>query len=200
MKRPVPNLGFVRCPQCARSLSGDLYDRTDDVHCPRCDAQIRIEVFPALYREPVRNRAGEPLDEEGQAGCFYHPQKKAIIPCGGCGRFLCALCDVELAGRHLCPACIETFRTRGSWAPLIVKRTLYDRAALYLALLPVLLFFLVVPVFLSVFTAPMAIYLALRHWRTPTSLLPRTRLRFAAAILLAGLQLAGWAVFFVKIL
>jgi hypothetical protein len=69
-------------------------------------------------------------------------------------------------------------------------RNLYDAIALYVALLPILFF----PV--TLVTAPMAIYLVIRHWSSPGSLVPRTRIRFVAAALIALVQLTGWGCFF----
>src|SRR5438874_13754528 len=88
---------------------------------------------------------------EGEAGCFYHPQKRAIIPCAACGRFLCALCDVELNDEHLCPVCLETGRKKGKLTQLETKRTLYDSSALILSVLPIICLW---P--LSIVTAPAA--------------------------------------------
>jgi len=41
-------------------------------------------------------------------------------------------------------------------------------------------------------TAPAALYLTVRHWRTPLSIFPRTKIRFIIAFLLAAAQLVGW--------
>ena len=76
---------------------------------------------------------GEAIVVEGEAACFYHPGKRATVPCGVCGRFLCALCDLELNGRHVCPACLETSRRKGDLRNLDTRRMLYDSAALSLA-------------------------------------------------------------------
>jgi hypothetical protein len=40
---------------------------------------------------------------------------------------------------------------------------------------------------------------ALRYWKRPLSILPRSRFRFLLALLLAGGQLVGWTVFFAGI-
>jgi hypothetical protein len=36
--------------------------------------------------------------------------------------------------------------------------------------------------------------MAIRHWNSPRSIVHRTRIRFVIAIVLATLQLGGWAV------
>jgi len=44
-------------------------------------------------------------------------------------------------------------------------------------------------------TAPMALYIAIRHWNAPLSVVGRGKGRFVAAIILSGLQVLGWALF-----
>ena len=65
-------------------------------------------------------------------------------------------------------------------------RPLYDNLALAVALAPVVL------VFPTPITAPMAVYIALRRWRSPGSLVPRTKVRFWLALLLALAQIVAW--------
>jgi hypothetical protein len=48
-------------------------------------------------------------------------------------------------------------------------------------------------IFFSVLTAPIAIFTAIKYWKTPLSIVSRTKIRYVAAIILAGLQIAGWA-------
>jgi hypothetical protein len=53
----------------------------------------------------------------------------------------------------------------------------------------------VVPAFLiwpTIITAPMSLYVSARYWRKPSSLLPRTKIRFYLAVLVAVLQIAAW--------
>jgi len=52
---------------------------------------IRVEVFPAFFCGGAGGRlSGYAGHADTEAACFYHPQKKAVIPCDSCGRFLCA--------------------------------------------------------------------------------------------------------------
>ncbi|HEX5398354.1 MAG TPA: hypothetical protein VFY06_04825, partial [Verrucomicrobiae bacterium] len=112
---------------------------------------------------------------------------KAVRPCDGCGRFLCALCDCELDDAHFCPTCLEAGKTRGKIKSLDNQRTLYDSIALSLAILPMLI------LYFTIITAPMALFVAIRYWKAPRSILRRTRIRAIAAIGIALLQIAGWA-------
>ena len=130
---------------------------------------------------------------EGEASCFYHPTKKAVLPCESCGRFLCAICDVELNGQHLCPGCLASGKKKGKLKQLENRRTLYDSLALAVAVYPMLL------VWPSLVGAPIAIYIAIRHWKAPTSVIPRTRWRAVLAIIIALLQIGGWVAMFVAI-
>lgn len=148
-----------------------------------------MEVFPALLRPIAAGRTAEPIVLEGEAGCFYHPEKKAEVPCAECGRFLCALCDVELNDRHLCPSCLEAGARKGRLIELEQRRVRYDTSALALAVVPVLAW----PFTFA--TAPAAIALACYGARKPRSLVSRYWPRAALAIVLATAELAGWAYF-----
>lgn len=161
--------------------------------CPACVGLLRADVFPAFYKSLPEGRPGEALQMDKEAGCFYHPGKKAVVPCSVCGRFVCALCDVALNGRHLCPACLEKGKTKGKIKNLENHRTCYDTIALLVATVPLLMFFF--PWF-TIITAPLAIYLTVRHWKAPTSIIPRTKVRFILAAAIASLQIAGWIFFF----
>lgn len=127
---------------------------------------------------------------EGESSCFFHPQKKAVVPCGGCGRFLCALCDCQLGKEHLCPACLETGKTKGKISALEHRRTRYDSIALTLAVLPML------PVFPTLITAPMVLFVVIRYWNKPRSFAPVSRARLILASMLAVLQITGWVAWF----
>ena len=121
---------------------------------------------------------------EGEASCYEHRSKRAVALCSHCGRFLCGLCEVEVGGSVWCPECLGASGSRPKLAALETSRTLYDSIALTLATWPLFIFF-----YASVFTAPAALYVAIRYWNAPSSLVPRKRWRQIAAILIAGAQL-----------
>jgi len=176
----------VSCTQCHAPIPAGYYNTADLVPCPSCHAPITINAFPALFRGLQTGKEGETLIDD-QASCYYHPQKKAVLPCDHCGRFLCALCDVELGGKHLCPACVETGKKKGRIVNLDRHRVLYDGVALRLALFPM------ITVWFTIVTAPVAIYLSIRHWNSPMSVIKRTKVRFVLAIVISGLQILAWA-------
>ena len=163
-----------------------VLDTPDWAHCPECGTLFRMLGFPAAFRRLDTGAGAATVLAEGESSCFYHPQKKAVLPCDGCGRFLCAMCDVELSGQHLCPGCLETGRKKGKLKQLQNHRLRYDSISLALAVLPMAIFWF------TVFTAPAAIFVALRYWKAPSSLLQRSKVRFVVALLIAGFQVAGW--------
>lgn len=180
------NTPLVHCPKCQAWLLEGVFNQPELSPCPACGVPLQIEVFPALFRQMAPGPSGETILVEGESSCFYHPEKKAVRPCDGCGRFLCALCDCELNGQHFCPACLETGKTRGKIKNLENQRTLYDSIALSLTLYPLLIFYF------TLVTAPMALFVAIRYWNAPRSIVHRTRIRYVAAIVLAVMQISGW--------
>jgi hypothetical protein len=179
---------LLLCTKCNRPLTEGVINLAELTPCPSCGAPLQVEVFPALFRPAAPAHHAERLMVEGESSCFYHPQKKAILPCQSCGRFLCALCDCELRGEHFCPACLEVGRQKGKIKLLENQRTLYDGIALSLAVVPMLIFYF------TIITAPLALFLAIRHWNAPRSIVHRTKIRFVFAIILASLQILGWGV------
>jgi len=178
----------IGCPVCTRALPPDTWNLSYETYCPSCRAPITALVFPAL----LRGSAGalpELVVEGGEATCFYHARKKAVVPCDQCGRFLCSLCQVELSGQNWCPSCLELHRKQGRLATLDHRRTLYDNMALLLAIAPIVSVLLW---FMTLFTAPAALFVVFRHWRSPSSLVPRTKVRFVIAGVAALLEIAGW--------
>ena len=151
---------------------------------------MQSDVFPAFFRRLTAGHEGETLMVEGESSCFYHPAKKAVLPCESCGRFLCALCDCELNGQHICPSCVEAGKTKGKIKSLQNRRTLYDKLALHTCVFPMIPPF----IYFTVLTAPVALYISIRYWNAPRSLVHRTKIRFIVAIIFATLQLAAWSV------
>lgn len=184
------NSGSVLCPGCRLPLPAAAFSTANLTACPACQRRILVEVFPAVFRTLTAANPAEPVLEEGVSSCFYHDQKKAVVPCDSCGRFLCSLCDVDFNGRHLCPNCLQTGQTKGKIVTLETQRILWDSAALSLTLLPLVAW----P--MTLLTAPLAFGCAIYSFFRPSSLVPRTRFRAYAAILLSLAQIAGWVLIF----
>jgi hypothetical protein len=147
-----------------------------------------LSVFPALFFRSAHEVAvGEGTQSGAESTCFFHPEKRASIICDQCGRFLCALCDLEISGQHLCSSCLQTGQTKKKLTRFENRRVLYDRMAFSLGTLSMFMWFM------TWLTAPITIYLAVRHWNSPGSLLGRSRWRFVVAIICATLQILVWA-------
>lgn len=152
--------------------------------CRFCGAQVESIVFPAMFAPPAA-AIPEAIAEASEAACFYHPENRAVIPCDACGKFLCTVCDLDLDGRHLCHECLDR-GIQGKAATLEDRRVLWDSMALGLATWPL------ITIYLPIFCAPIALFLAIRHWRAPASILPRTRIRWVIAIVLSIAEIVGY--------
>ncbi|HTS76455.1 MAG TPA: hypothetical protein VMG40_09645 [Bryobacteraceae bacterium] len=174
----------LRCGECSWPVPLEAWNRDGAVRCPVCGASILMAVFPAIGRK----RAGaqpEAVIADSEASCFYHPASRAVVPCDECGRFLCSLCEIEIDSRRLCPKCFEAGVASNRLQAAETRRTMYDTIALSLATFPALLFW---P---AIVGAPAALYTIVRRWRTPLSIVPRTRVRYYLAALLALAEIAG---------
>jgi hypothetical protein len=180
----------IACPKCKAVLGAEFFNQPAWLPCPSCAVQLRVDVFPALFREE-KTTAAERVMAEGEAGCFYHPEKKAAVVCEACGRFVCALCDMDFNGQHLCPACLESGGKKGKISKLQNTRTRHDRIALSIAIMPV------ITVYLTLISAPAALFYAIWHWKSPGSIVPNwRRVNLVIAIVFASLEISGWVVFF----
>lgn len=186
-------LAALVCPRCKTSLDWTAFNQFSFTSCFRCSTPVEVEVFPALFRPPAPAEEAQVSLIEGESACFYHTDRKALLPCEGCGRFLCALCDCELKGEHFCPVCLETGKKKGKIRNLNNSRTKYDSIALSLAILPVLFFYI------TIVTAPVTLFIVFKHWKSPLSIGHRTRFRFILASMIALLQIGGWVLVIVFI-
>lgn len=184
-------ISSIACSRCAAPVPPEKWNLTDLVPCSGCGSPIAAAVFPALRRSIERASAPGPTVVDGEASCFWHPRNPAVAPCDSCGRFLCSVCEVELSGRRICPMCLETEKKKGRLKNLENQRTLYGHIALALAIYPILIFYL------TILTAPAALYMALRYWKAPRSLVGGSHLPHVAAIVIALCEIAAWVVFLV---
>lgn len=186
--------GEPNCPSCSQILAGDEMQTEGLVRCSRCRTEILFHAFPALIRDRTPIRAGEKLANTEDASCYYHLDKVAELTCDSCGRFICGLCDLEIAGRHLCPVCFQANLSKGDNVRVERRRMLKDSVALWTAILPIFLFW---PV--TIITGPTAVFMALRYWKAPTSVVGRTKTRLILAILLGLAETGLWAMFFITL-
>jgi hypothetical protein len=176
---------LIRCTNCSASLAEEHINSQGFNPCPICRSLIRADVFPAAYETPAGGTSGELLLVDNESSCFFHQNKQAVTACSNCGRFLCALCDIDLNGQHLCISCIERGKKKGKISKLQNKNFLYDNIVLGMAILPVFTFYL------PVITAPATIFLAIKYWNKTSGIIKRGRLRILLALLVALMEIIG---------
>ena len=181
---------MISCTQCKTALNAATINTFALIPCPTCNEPIRADVYPALFRKLPSGRTGDPLQAEKEAGCFYHPGKKAAVTCSACGRFLCVLCDVEFNNRHLCPGCLEKGKSKRKIRNLEDHRVCYDKIALVIALASMLL------IWPTLITAPIVLFMVIRYWGAPGSIISRSKIQFILAFGIACLQIVAWILFF----
>lgn len=153
--------------------------------CPSCGLSQDLWVGPA-WQLQVQARAGARA-VEGQATCFFHANRRADLACEACGRFVCALCDLPVAGGHLCPVCLEEGRAPQAKAVLDQQRLRWDKV-----LLSVAIFSWMPPILLvSFISAPAVVFLAIKHRNDAMQGLPTGRLGARARLLIAVLLSLG---------
>jgi hypothetical protein len=177
----------LACPKCRRSVPEVYWRGVDTARCPACEAefeQLRFPALTAVSRVTLAASTGE-----GEANCYFHASNRAEVPCAGCGRYICSVCTVKVSGQDFCPSCLEVRSDRRKLPEN--SRVLYDRIALLLALVPLIIW----P--LTLVTAPAAIFLCFYGWKKPGSIVGRwRRTAFVIAGLLATAQVIGWIFLF----
>lgn len=171
-------MGNVVCGACSARIPPTDWNQAVPLPCPLCARDVTVTVFPVALRppEPI---LPEPVVTGEEAGCYNHAANRAVAACDVCGRFLCAVCDIDGAASHLCPACFERQES-----PALHERMNYDSIALALATLPMLL------CWLPVVTTPAALFFAFRFWNAPSPVFPRGKWRLWLTLLAAALQVA----------
>jgi hypothetical protein len=183
--------GAVLCPSCAGEFVAlDAGSQS----CPYCDKQLQIRLWPVVRQN---NNAATALSD--QATCFFHPDKAFQACCQRCGRFVCALCDLQLGVEHVCPTCFERGRAdsgsevgKAEWR---YRDVLYDSIAATVGWAWILVWPSIV------IAIPTVIFLHVKYRKAPRSyLIPRSGWRFWAAyvglawfpLLFAGSLFVSW--------
>lgn len=183
---------LLTCDRCKAPLALPRRPDAPTVPCLHCGTPTRVVLLPAFFRPPPLPDAGAAA-MPSESTCFFHAGKKAVVPCDGCGRFLCALCDVEWNGRHFCMGCLEKAHKGAEPGVSQGRRMLYDSLALSISVIPLL--FLMPFFFITLFTAPVGFYFAVKALRQPRGPVPGRRIRAVFALLFSLLQIGGWTVF-----
>ena len=166
--------GAVTCPSCSGDLD-PVETKTAWQNCPYCEKRLLVCVWPV-----VRQSATAATALSDQAACFFHPDKAFQACCRRCGRFVCALCDLQLGAEHVCPACFERGRAnsgveagKAEWRH---RDVLYDSIAVTVGWGWILFW----PVIVA--AIPTAIFLHVKYRKVPRSyVIPRYGWRFWAA-------------------
>jgi hypothetical protein len=175
----------MRCPKCSLSLEAAFFGPGTWIECPACRSALSATIFPAMTNPPdaVTSDSGERAIE-GEAVCFFHPEKRAAASCQRCGRFVCTLCDVPFGGKHLCPSCLDSTKL----PELLNRRLIWGQLARILGVWPLLGLFVCFPVwFVVIATGPAAIFAALWGWKKPPSLVNGHRHGAAVVGIIGGL-------------
>jgi hypothetical protein len=189
---PIGSL-IVACPGCG----GDILPRdgsTDWQGCPYCGKRMQARVWPVVLQ---KNSAAPALSD--QATCFFHPDKAFQACCQRCGRFVCALCDLQLGAEHVCPACFDRGRAltgpEGSTAEWRYRDVLYDSITLTVGWVWILFW----PSLIA--ALPAVIFLHVKYRKAPRSyLIARSGWRFWMAyvglawlpLIFGSLFVVGW--------
>jgi hypothetical protein len=181
----------VACPYCSANIPAE----TGWQSCPYCQKWLQIGFWPVARQN---HNAAAALSD--QATCFFHPDKVFQACCQRCGRFVCALCDLQLGSEHVCPSCFERGRAQsGAEAAKAEWRhrdVLYDSIAVAVGWGWILIWPTIVA------ALPTAIVLHVKYRKAPRSyLIPRSGWRFWMAyvglawfpLLIAGLSFARLA-------
>ena len=200
-------MAYVRCSSCGYGMADALFVRTGSAHCPTCSKEVKVTVLPALYKGSLQ--APPTLPEEppapGEAACFYNPNRRATKVCDHCGVFVSDAWAAKWGSQTVCLKCIEDLRSKHRDIRFEAKRTLWDNISLFLSVGPWVLAAMFVATFilygfaffcilLTLISAPASIFIALRYWNAPRSLVPRGRGRLIMALTFSGLQVGLWVV------
>jgi hypothetical protein len=170
-KASSPSWGTVTCPNCNADVA-TLETNTEWRTCPYCDKRLQARVWPA-----VRQNHTAAIAISDQATCFFHPDKAFQACCQRCGRFVCALCDLQLGAEHICPSCFERGRAASGAEPgkaeWRYRDVQYDSIALTIGWAWILVW----PTILV--ALPAVIFLHVKYRKAPRSyLIPRAGWRF----------------------
>lgn len=171
---PQTARGSVACPDCGGDVT-PIETPSGWQSCPYCNKQLRFRVWPV-----VRQKTNAVSAMAEQATCFFHPEKAFEACCQRCGRFVCALCDLQLGAEHVCPTCFERGRTdtglTGDKAEWRHRDILYDSIAVTIGWGWILVWPMIIA------AIPAAIVLHVKYRKAPGSyLIPRSGWRFWAA-------------------
>jgi hypothetical protein len=203
---------IVRCASCYAMIPDRLFREGGVIDCPACARRTRSILLPSLYKAAVSPTPPKPPEPpgEGETACFYDPARKATQACDHCGVFVSDAWAAKWGTQTVCLKCLDQLRSKTKDQRYEGSRTLWDNVALGSAVGPYVialmlsltffgLFLAVIPLMFTLVAAPIAIFVALRFWSAPRSLVPRGPLRLILALVFSGLTLTAWVIGFVML-
>ena len=186
---PPPLIKCTRCgtPLNTQRLHGPWQSLTHawSEACDKCTRVHQVRAYPAMLRRDAVATGNDLLNAE-DATCFYHEDKRAERACSVCGRFVCALCHIEISGRDVCPECIGNTKLRTEHIETTEnRRTNYGRLGLTMFAIA-----FIVP-FFALIGFPLAIFFAFRSRGKPRPLASSFAGPMVAGLILTGLQFIG---------
>jgi len=206
-------MAHIRCASCQLPLLDTPFLQGGSGQCSYCRSRLRVFLQKALY-QPIGMAPPPLLDEappaEGEAVCFYNPNRRATKVCDHCGVYISEAWAAPWGDMTICLKCLEQLRSKAQDQRFEASRTLWDNIALGLvwtpvvmgimALMTVIAYFMSFLIFAATLvTAPAALFVGLRHWNSPRSLAPRGRGRLILALLLALAIILFWAGIFLSV-
>ena len=184
---PEPGAALLQCPSCRSPLKvASPMDLLEDF-CPVCRAPVHLTMYPRLFSGREKRAEGAAVGD-GEACCSFFPALRAETVCDECGCFLSRRAGADWAGRDLCLPCVHRLREIVRSSDYLGRATLVEQRAL--VLVTVLAPF-------SLFTAPIALVMLIRHRGKPERFLPQSRWVWWLALILAIGCLLSWLVLFV---
>jgi hypothetical protein len=179
----------VHCPNChglTEVNPATTPQGAQPFRCRHCGAGAEVEAFPVLGRGLLPGRTGVATVGD-EAACFFHADKRAECACDQCGRYICALCDIQVGERHFCPQCFGGDPGRPAPSALTEReRSMPGRLAFWMA---------VVTLFLGPLGSiggPIAVWQAIRGLRAPRSVTGGRATGMAVVGLVLGLMEGGF--------
>lgn len=179
----------AHCVYCNQPLAAAQLRTGGAVQCVRCHRSSIVLALPCLFENPGAKPPPPPVDPpaEGEAACFYSPNRKATKECNHCGVLMSDIWSAQWGAQSICLKCLDHLREKTKDARFQTSRRLWDNITLLLALLPFTIFlYWIVP-----FSAPAALFVGIYHWNSPRSLVPRSRFRLVAGLFVAFAELAA---------
>ncbi|MEX2580319.1 MAG: hypothetical protein WD342_14770 [Verrucomicrobiales bacterium] len=185
MEQPTTQAGeaVLQCPKCRSGLNVNRATDRIEEKCPVCRGELSLTVFPRLFAAPSNEAAPATSTSGSEASCAFYPELKAEKICDRCGCFLSGKAAVRWDGRDFCVPCLHWLREEEKAVDFVARVDFHENRALALVtwLAP-----------LSLFTAPVALYLLVRYRKESPGFVPRGRGRWWLAAFLSVAWLIAW--------